>query len=156
MFSPDKYSLAQKVQSAVGLSSQFYKISKHIDKTNYSILKSIHTNHTHTHTHTHSCVCVEWGPIYLLSPKWGRVCRVFNTQKWVFNLLTGDQIMHNTHNTWFYPLTGDASYPLYTIFKICIEYIKHVQKLIRSWLAWLYGLGTSPVRWLKTQNCPRM
>ena len=57
--------------------------------------------HTHTHTHTHSCMCVEWGPIYFLSPKWGRVCRVFNTRKLVFNLLTGDQIVHNTHNTWF-------------------------------------------------------
>ena len=63
-----------------------------------------HTNtrgHTHTHTHTHSCMCVKWGPIYFLSPKWGRVCRVFNTRKLVFNPLTGDQIVHNTHNTWF-------------------------------------------------------
>ena len=55
--------------------------------------------HTHTHTHTHSCMCVEWGPIYFLSPKWGRVCQVFNTRKLVFNPLTGDQIVHNTHNT---------------------------------------------------------
>ena len=52
-----------------------------------------------THTHTHSCSLSMWGPIYFLPPKWGRVCRVFNTRKLVFNLLTGDQIMHITHNT---------------------------------------------------------
>ena len=48
----------------------------------------------------------------------------------------------------FNPLTGDASYALYThkllnvhvpvgsFFRICIEYIKHVQNVIRSWLEW--------------------
>ena len=55
--------------------------------------------HTHTHTHTHSCSVSMWGPIYFLPPKWGRVCWVFYTRKLVFNPLTGDQIVHNTHNT---------------------------------------------------------
>ena len=122
--------------------------------------------HTHTHTHTHSCRCVQWRPIYFLSPKWGRVCRVYYTRgrvcrvyytrKLVINPLTGDQIVHNTHNTWFNPLFGDASYPLYTKFvfnrpygliflNMHWIYIKHVQNLMRNWLAWLYGPGMSPL-----------
>ena len=66
--------------------------------------KRTHTNthtQTHTHTHTHSCSVSMWGPIYFLPPKWGHVCRVFHTRKLVFNPLTGDQIVHNTHKTWF-------------------------------------------------------
>ena len=51
----------------------------------------------HTHTHTHILVVCLCGDPFIF---YRRVCRVFNTRKLVFNLLTGDQIVHNTlHNT---------------------------------------------------------
>ena len=101
-------------------------------------MNEINTN-TNTHTHTYM-LCANLGTFYFLAPKWGRVCRVFNTQNCDFNLLTGDHFGHNTHKP-FNPLTGDGSYALYTqlflnvpagsFFRICIEYIKHVQNVIR-------------------------
>ena len=52
--------------------------------------------------------------IFFLVPKWGRVCRVFNTRNCDFNPLTGDHFGQSTYNRDFNPLTGDASYALYT------------------------------------------
>ena len=75
--------------------------SDYINSKHCLLSLSLYLTHMHCDTHTHSCSVSMWGPIYFLPPKWGRVCRVFNTRKLVFNPLTGDQIMHNTHNTWF-------------------------------------------------------
>ena len=69
--------------------------------------------HTHTHTHTYM-LCANLGTCYILAPKWGRVCRVFNTRNCDFNPLTGDHFGHIHINRDFNPLTGDASYALYT------------------------------------------
>ena len=72
-----------------------------------------HTITYHTHTHTYM-LCANLGTFYFLAPKWGRVCRVFNTRNCDFNPLTGDHFGHNIHtNRDFIPLTGDVSYALY-------------------------------------------
>ena len=60
---------------------------------------STHT-HTHTRPRTHTYMCANLGTFYFLAPKWGRVCRVFNTRNCDFNPLTGDHFGHNTHKPW--------------------------------------------------------
>ena len=52
---------------------------------------------THTHTHVHVHVVCEPGDILFLAPKWGRVCRVFNTRNCDFNPLTGDHFWHRQY-----------------------------------------------------------
>ena len=58
---------------------------------------------------------VQQGPIYFLPPKWGRVCRVFNTRNYDFNPLKPATISDTIHtNRDFNSLAGNASYALYT------------------------------------------